>query len=238
MKLNILKIINPENLKKAFIFQAVIFASMLVIALFYQFYFDEEPCPLCVLIRLVVVANLIVSLLMLSMPGKISCMIGLSCLSMLSFSGSDIAMELYKIETGEIIASCGFAAPFPSWFPIHELAPFMFNPTGLCGGVVELSTHFLIASTVLLIWFTDTLFNCKTATESLYALIHSVFVYVITYIIYASGLVESHSFSMNEALFLMFGVYKTIIVSSTGFYAGVLAIALLNRAKPQNQVNK
>ena len=112
---------------------AFLFFGMLGVALFYQYSLSEEPCPLCVLIRAFVFGMAIVSSIMAIFPKKEVFTMGILALILLGCHALIISIEAYQIEIGQIIATCGFEAPFPSWLPLHNILPFMFDPTGLCG---------------------------------------------------------------------------------------------------------
>ena len=107
-------------------------ATLLGVALFYQYALGEEPCQICVQVRLWVAALFILGALG-SVGQYHQIRTGLLLLSL----GSIIAMGersyvLYQLEQGVGNSSCEFQLGMPSWFAVDQWFPALFEVRNLC----------------------------------------------------------------------------------------------------------
>lgn len=107
-------------------------ATLLGVALFYQYGLGEEPCQICVQVRLWVAALLILGALGSVLQHR-QIRNGLLLLSL----GSIIAMGersyvLYQLEQGVGNSSCEFQLGMPSWFAVDQWFPALFEVRNLC----------------------------------------------------------------------------------------------------------
>ena len=107
-------------------------ATLLGVALFYQYGLGEEPCQICVQVRLWVAALLILGALGSVLQHR-QIRKGLLLLSL----GSIIAMGersyvLYQLEQGVGNSSCEFQLGMPSWFAVDQWFPALFEVRNLC----------------------------------------------------------------------------------------------------------
>lgn len=108
-------------------------------ALYFQYGLDLEPCIQCVYIRAAVAGIMLAALLALIAPAN-SLVRWLALLGWLASSvyGFIAAQRLVEIE--QLIAdggfySCQLFAEFPSWLPLDQWLPAVFDPTGPCGEI-------------------------------------------------------------------------------------------------------
>lgn len=119
----------------AFIFELV--------ALYFQYGMDLQPCIMCVYQRLAVMGVLISGLI-----GGFSChhvlgrLISFSTWAVSAIWGLIIALEHVDIQSnsGSLFFTCEFVPNFPTWMPLHQWMPAIFEATGDCG---EISWSFL-----------------------------------------------------------------------------------------------
>ncbi|TPH14657.1 disulfide bond formation protein DsbB [Litorilituus lipolyticus] len=112
-------------------------------ALFFQYIMDLAPCIMCVYQRLaiaaIIVAGLIGSVLHQFALARV---IAYALWATGSIWGLIIALEHVEMQssTASLFFSCEFTPNFPTWAPLHEWLPFLFEATGDCG---EISWQFL-----------------------------------------------------------------------------------------------
>jgi disulfide bond formation protein DsbB len=122
----------------AWLLLAISALSLEMVALYFQYIMDLKPCIMCVYQR--------VAILGIALAGAIGY---LGCQYMLArlFAyilwgvgavwGLLIAIEHVEIQasSGSLFFSCEFIPNFPSWAPLHEWIPFLFEATGDCGEI-------------------------------------------------------------------------------------------------------
>ena len=113
--------------------------GMEAVALYYQYGLDYGPCTLCIHIRawvlaIVLLAGLGVFLRRLRVPNGLchGAMLGMSC-GLLYSSWQTLGVERNWFE-----GSCEFDSGFPSWLPLHEWWPLVFEAWELCGYTPDL----------------------------------------------------------------------------------------------------
>jgi disulfide bond formation protein DsbB len=109
-------------------------------AVFFQYGMNLDPCVLCVYQRAAVVGLVIGGLVGAALPEVMAVRI----LGYLVIAGSaGIGLYYAWVHAGVLKGSsfeCSFLPDFPTWMPLHEWVPQLFQPTGLCG---ELDWYFL-----------------------------------------------------------------------------------------------
>lgn len=112
-------------------------------ALFFQYALNLAPCIMCVYQRLAICAIILAGVI-----GSAGChlvlarIIAYALWATGAIWGLIIALEHVEIQasSGSLFFSCEFIPNFPSWAPLHEWIPFLFEATGDCG---EISWQFL-----------------------------------------------------------------------------------------------
>jgi len=112
-------------------------------ALFFQYIMDLAPCIMCVYQRVAIFAIIFAGLI-----GFIGCRFIIARILAYALWGTGaiwgllIALEHVEIQesSGSLFFSCEFIPNFPSWAPLHEWIPFLFEATGDCG---EINWQFL-----------------------------------------------------------------------------------------------
>lgn len=112
-------------------------------ALYFQYAMDLAPCIMCVYQRLAIAAVLLAG--MVGVAGHQWLMA--RCLAYVLWAtgaiwGLIIALEHVEIQanSNSLFFSCEFVPNFPSWAPLHQWFPGVFDATGDCG---EISWQFL-----------------------------------------------------------------------------------------------
>lgn len=120
-------------------------ASALVLelcALYFQHVMKLDPCVMCVYERLALFAILAAGLVGATIPNNL--FIRLSAFALWA-TGAVWGLLLSIEHTGYQLnpspfATCDFFPNFPEWLPLHEILPWLFNPSADCS---EISWQFL-----------------------------------------------------------------------------------------------
>lgn len=112
--------------------------SLELCALYFQHVMLLEPCVMCVYERLSMLGILLAGLLGAIAPGFI--LLRLSAFLLWAVSavwGLLLAIQHtdYQLNPSPF-ATCDFFPNFPTWAPLHEWFPWLFNPTGDCSKIV------------------------------------------------------------------------------------------------------
>jgi disulfide bond formation protein DsbB len=117
--------------------------SLELSALFFQYVLDLQPCIMCVYQRLAILA--IFSAGTIGTIGHNNIFARILAYALWATGaiwGLIIALEHVEMQdnSGSLFFSCEFIPNFPTWAPLHEWIPFLFEATGDCG---EISWQFL-----------------------------------------------------------------------------------------------
>lgn len=112
-------------------------------ALFFQYAMDLAPCIMCVYQRVA-----IFTIILAGFIGFVGCkyiitrVIAYILWAIGAIWGLIIAFEHVEIQSnsGSLFFSCDLVPNFPSWAPLHEWLPLLFEATGDCG---EISWQFI-----------------------------------------------------------------------------------------------
>jgi len=112
-------------------------------ALYFQYVLDLAPCIMCVYQRLAILAIFFAGAIgTLGHKSALARTLAYSLWGVGAIWGTIIALEHVDMQnnSGSFFFSCEFIPNFPTWAPLHEWLPFLFEATGDCG---EISWQFL-----------------------------------------------------------------------------------------------
>lgn len=103
-------------------------------ALFFQHIMKLDPCVMCIYQRLAVFGLLAAGLIGLIAPqNRAVRSLGLIIWGASASWGLKLALELVDMQSNPSpFSTCSFLPEFPNWMPLHEWAPSIFLPTGMC----------------------------------------------------------------------------------------------------------
>ena len=118
-----------------------------IAALYFQYVLDYGPCILCVQIRAVLFAVILLAAVALLLPAarKLTSVLLIPCT--LTFAW--FCYQVLGIERGWFEGSCTFEPAFPNWIPLHEWLPAVFEPWELCGYTPEILFGITMAETLV-----------------------------------------------------------------------------------------
>lgn len=112
-------------------------------ALYFQYVMDLAPCIMCVYQRVAICGIILAGVI--GYAGSHYLLIRIISYILWATGaiwGLLIALEHVDLQasSGSLFYSCEFVPNFPTWAPLHEWIPFLFEATGDCG---EISWQFL-----------------------------------------------------------------------------------------------
>lgn len=112
--------------------------AMELCALFFQHVMLLDPCVMCIYERIPMLTIIFAGLLAATAPQNIVIRLTAFIIWIVSaIWGLLLAIEHtdYQMNPSPF-ATCDFFPNFPSWAPLHEWLPWLFNPTGDCSEIV------------------------------------------------------------------------------------------------------
>ena len=118
---------------------AVTAVTFEIVALYFQYAMGLEPCIMCVYQRTAVAGLVLAALPALINPAS-AVLRGISLLGWLVASGwgLKLAIEHVRMQNPDnfmLLMTCDVFPNYPSWMPIHEWFPAVFEPRGTCGDI-------------------------------------------------------------------------------------------------------
>lgn len=143
----------------------------MVVALYFQYRLEEEPCALCIHIRIYMVSLMIVGLLGTLINSALARIILHWVCGGLSTGLALKCWELFGVERGFIEGSCQVDAGLPSWFPLESWIPSLFEARGFCGNSPEVALGITMAEMLMPVSITAALVAVSAAVINSVALI-------------------------------------------------------------------
>lgn len=134
---------NLTTTNKAWLLLALSALGLELSALYFQYVLDLAPCIMCVYQRLAILAICLAGFIgVFGCKYIIARITAYALWAVGSIWGLVIALEHVEMQanSGSLFFSCEFIPNFPTWAPLHEWIPFLFEATGDCG---EISWQFL-----------------------------------------------------------------------------------------------
>jgi disulfide bond formation protein DsbB len=126
-------------------------------ALIFQYALDYGPCILCVQIRATLFAMLITGIAGIAVSCKKAQKLLSSTLLAITAVFAYQSVMVLGIERYWFEGSCTMDAPFPSWLPLNDWLPSVFEPWELCGYTPEIIHGITMAETLVVISITSLL---------------------------------------------------------------------------------
>lgn len=107
-------------------------------ALYFQYVMGLAPCIMCIYQRTAIWGIFFAGIVgSLGNKNVVLRLIALSLWGVSAIWGLIIALEHVEIQSATLsfLYSCEFVPNFPSWAPLHEWLPFLFEATGDCGDI-------------------------------------------------------------------------------------------------------
>lgn len=119
--------------------------SMEAVALYFQYGLDYGPCVLCVHIRAWILALMLIAVIGLFIPSNRSQLVP-HILSLGAAAGlAERSWITLGVERGTIEGSCTMDSGYPTWLPLDQWLPVIFEPWEPCGYTPELISGITMA---------------------------------------------------------------------------------------------
>lgn len=126
--------------------------SALLVALLYQYAFDEWPCVLCIHIRLWFSLFIIVAIAGLWLRrNKILSFITHLASVLVAVGLTERSYMLLGTERGFVFGDCGFSTGLPAWFAVENWMPWLYKVEASCGYTPELFLGITMAEALMVI---------------------------------------------------------------------------------------
>lgn len=133
-------------------FYIVCGALLLLIALYYQHVLDEQPCVVCIQIRLLITLYILVSVFSLIVDiNKVGRFFSNVSIVIVSASFVERCYLLLGTERGFIFSDCGFSLGLPSWLAIEDWVPWLYRIETSCGYTPEVVFGITMAELLMVI---------------------------------------------------------------------------------------
>ena len=121
-------------------------------ALFYQYVLDEWPCVLCIHVRILVMAFVLLAMVAIFCTGSVAAMRffhGLNSLLMVWLV--ERSWQVLAVERGWIFGDCGLSLGMPEWFALDKWLPSVFEVQNSCGYTPVILFDITMAESLLVI---------------------------------------------------------------------------------------
>ena len=121
-------------------------------ALYYQYALDEWPCLLCIHVRMLVLAFILLGLLALFFTESIAAMRlfhGVNTLLMAWLA--ERSWQVLAVERGWVFGDCAMQLGMPSWFALDKWLPQVFEVQTACGYSPLILFNITMAESLLVI---------------------------------------------------------------------------------------
>ena len=129
---------NLSTNNKAWLLLAISALGLELVALFFQYIMDLAPCIMCVYQRLAIAAILLAGLVgFAGSQYMIARAVAYALWGTGAIWGLVIALEHVEMQanSGSLFFSCEIIPNFPSWAPLDQWLPSIFEATGDCGEI-------------------------------------------------------------------------------------------------------
>lgn len=134
---------NLSTNPKSWLLLAISALGLELCALFFQYAMNLAPCIMCVYQRVAIFAIMLAGIVgFLGCKFILARIVAYGLWATGAIWGLLIALEHVEMQanSGSLFFSCDFIPNFPTWAPLHEWIPALFEATGDCG---EISWQFL-----------------------------------------------------------------------------------------------
>lgn len=123
-----------------------------IVALLYQYVWEELPCVLCIHVRLWLACSILLALIALFVRRQRWLLTGAHALNTLIMAGLfERSWVLLGTERGTIMASCAFDLGLPAWLAFDKWWPAVFEVQATCGYTPELLFGITMADALIVL---------------------------------------------------------------------------------------
>lgn len=121
------------------VFLLVLGLALLAVALYYQYVLDYPPCVLCIHVRMLVAAVVLLSVAMLWLRRRpLARLVGHVLAAAAWLFLAERSWQLLGTERGWVFGSCDMRSGLPDWLALEDWLPWLFRIHEPCGYTPEL----------------------------------------------------------------------------------------------------
>lgn len=122
------------------------------VGLYYQYILDYGPCPLCIHVRIGILAWMLISLFALIINNLTAWRIGHLINSGILAWLCERTYQLLGTERGFLLTECGMDSGLPSWLSLDKWIPSVFEPWESCGYTPKMLFDVTMAEALIVIY--------------------------------------------------------------------------------------
>jgi disulfide bond formation protein DsbB len=122
------------------------------VGLYYQYVLDYGPCPLCIHVRIGILAWMLVSLFSMLLNNLAAWRIGHLLNTVILVWLCERTYQLLGTERGFLLTECGMDSGLPSWLPLDQWIPAVFEPWESCGYTPKMLFDISMAEALIVIY--------------------------------------------------------------------------------------
>ena len=140
---------------------------LLSVALFYHHVLGEQPCLICIQVRLLISLLMIVALIAVffSRIQRLNSMMHVTTV-FIAAGMVERSYQLLGTERGFVFSDCGFDLGLPAWFAIQEWLPWLYLVETTCGYTPELIMGITMAEALMVLSVVFVVFSFCVALAS------------------------------------------------------------------------
>ena len=121
-------------------------------ALYYQYVLDEWPCVLCIHVRILVLAFVLLGAIAIFFTGSTAAMRVFHGLNSLVMGWLvERSWQVLAVERGWTFGDCGMSLGMPEWFALDKWLPSVFEVQTACGYTPIIAFNISMAESLLVI---------------------------------------------------------------------------------------
>lgn len=144
---------------------------LLGIALYFQYVREEQPCLMCIQVRLLFTLLIIIAVagLLTRNHPVVNALINISTV-LVALSLTERSYQLLGTERGFVFSDCGFDLGLPSWLAVDAWLPSLYRVETTCGYTPEILFGITTAEALIVFSILLLLFTCYITLTSMIAL--------------------------------------------------------------------
>ena len=154
MKLNIVmrKLKHIAHSRSYWLANLILGLGMIMAALYYQYELDQQPCVMCIQVRLLFSLLIIAAFngLLLRKNRFLNLLTHFSVVA-IAIGLVERSYQLLGTERGFVFGDCGFDLGLPAWLPLDTWLPWLYRVETSCGYTPEIVFDITMAETLIVI---------------------------------------------------------------------------------------
>ncbi len=139
------------------VFLIILGIALLAVALYYQYILDYAPCVLCIHVRMIIAAIVVISAVALALRRcRLARVAGHLLTAALMVFLAERSWQLLGTERGWVLGSCEMRSGLPAWLAVEDWMPWLFRIHEPCGYTPDLPLGFTMAEVLVGLSFTLT----------------------------------------------------------------------------------